>query len=466
MGYWQSLGEVGHIVAALAIIGYVTKGLLWTRDRSAVLAAILAFGVLVRLIIGLTLFAVSYFQLPVLSALQAGGGFWQLAPDAKSYYEFAVRSVTAGSFDLPPAVPSPFFVKTLAFWMLLLGVSPSAAILLNLCLYVGLTLLIVWIFEPMDRWRDDLPCIVAVGACSFSPAILLYTSQPLKDGMSYTVIAIGCLGVLGLRRIIYGAAHATLGAMWGGAAAMVAAIFVVAGIRWYSALIMWGALATVLGLFAVKGRTTPLPRYLINSVALLVIAWSGVALGSGVYSSSLSTLGKPAVLAKSLEGARKGFLLSGGGTNIAPSLRQPEPGQAGVELLAMPINVSEHFSAVETGFSIIFVPISVVSAVSGIRIPGGRGLLSVVDLDTLFQDVTILAVLMLLWTRRRNVGDRLPLVAFGLVVSVASAIPMAYVVTNFGTLWRLRLLVAVPIWIVAVALHPARGKPFESVTTI
>ena len=52
------------------------------------------------------------------------------------------------------------------------------------------------------------------------------------------------------------------------------------------------------------------------------------------------------------------------------------------------------------------------------------------------------------------IGDRLPLVLFGLTLSLVTALLVGYVVTNLGTLWRLRSLIAVPLWILVIALAP------------
>ena len=47
-----------------------------------------------------------------------------------------------------------------------------------------------------------------------------------------------------------------------------------------------------------------------------------------------------------------------------------------------------------------------------------------------------------------------PPLVFGLVLALLVALPLAYVMTNFGTLIRLRLLVAAPIWLLTLALAP------------
>jgi hypothetical protein len=53
---------------------------------------------------------------------------------------------------------------------------------------------------------------------------------------------------------------------------------------------------------------------------------------------------------------------------------------------------------------------------------------------------------------RRVIGDRLPFVVFALVLATTTAMLLGYVVTNYGTLWRLRSLVVVPLWLLVLAL--------------
>jgi hypothetical protein len=133
-------------------------------------------------------------------------------------------------------------------------------------------------------------------------------------------------------------------------------------------------------------------------------------------------------------------------SDVAPAVR------------AVPITIGEHLRVAATGIALIFVPVSLVQALTDVEIAGGRGLLWIVDLDTVVLDVASLLVLGLLWTRRDAVRDRLPFVVFSLILAATSAVLLGYVVTNFGSLWRLRSLVAIPLWILVVALAP-RPEP-------
>ena len=197
--------------------------------------------------------------------------------------------------------------------------------------------------------------------------------------------------------------------------------------------------------------------------------------------------------------ARTGFLMSGGGTNIVVPLREnadaglaeakdlqkkqyasaayqerlaeqfrlagkeppavtvPDPDVPAATppaqtYRAVPITRTDHIKAAATGLAVVFVPLSVITRVTSIEMSGGRGALRLADVDTLFLDATAIVILALLWRRRRSIGDRLPFVVFSLLLAATSAMLLGYVVTNYGTLWRLRSIVAVPLWMLVLAL--------------
>ena len=531
----SAASQIAHVLASLAIGYGVIVAYRWIQRRSYLLGAIIAAGILARIGLGLALFWISYFRLPIFESLQAGNGFWELAVDARNYYNYAAAAIASGSFGFNPLAPSPLFVWILTLWMFLIGVTPAAAMFLNLCLYLALAVVVIRLFAPLNDWRRDLPCIVLVGAYSFSPVILIHSTQPLKDETFNVFLATACLGVLAMRRLVR--PPATRREHWlttAGALAVAVAIFGAAGIRWYYGFIVWCALALLFGIFAVRGRTMPLPRYLAASVAVLLLAWLGFWAGSGRYYFMAAELISAERLMNITQLARIGFLTSGGSTNIvvpfredatagkeryeellensrqfegaqeraaaeqayldqraglpprnsAPTAASPAPTparpsalpptpQAPAEvnpemeppLRAMPIVVREHVIAAAMGLAVVFVPISLLQMISEVEIEGGRGLLSIVDLDTIVLDVASLLVVGLLWKRRDVIGDRLPFVVFGLILAVTSAFLLGYVVTNLGTLWRLRSLIMVPLWILAVALSPRPEAPRAASTS-
>lgn len=539
------LSQSRYILAAV-VFGYlVLAGYRSIRRRSEVIGAIVAVTILGRVAIGLALFWTSFLYLPIAPALQLGGGFWLIAPDATGYYEMALGAAEAGRWvPLDHAIPSPFFVDVLALWMRAVGGLPVAGMFLNLCLYVALVAALVRIFKPINEWRRDLPCIIGVAAYSFSPVVLVHSTQPLKDEFSNVLIALACFGVLAARRMMYRIRTVKDVVVTAcGIIAVGVATFGIAGIRWYNAVILIGSLALTLAVFAVRWRATPLMRYSAGSVALLMAAWLGFWGGAGPYHHRISAdiekvlawqpprdfsraeilrSGTAAVrriaaipfdLATMVQISRTGFLTSGGNSNIVVPLREdpgvglartreleayqlasaayakamaerelqerraqeeearrgqilgsrpppprplpPRPGPRPLiadEFRAVPITIPDHLRAAATGLAIVFVPLSVLKAVSAIAIGGGGAIMAIADFDTLFLDVTTLLVLALLWRRRRAIGDRLPFVIFVLILAATTAMLLGYVVTNYGTLWRLRSLVAVPLWLLVIAL--------------
>lgn len=121
--------------------------------------------------------------------------------------------------------------------------------------------------------------------------------------------------------------------------------------------------------------------------------------------------------------------------------------------------MGEEIKTVAWGLGLLSVPISLLQAVSGITVSGGRGLLHITDLDTVFLDVTVAAMVGLVWTRRRAIRSRLPIVVVGSILSVTTAVLLGYSVTNFGTLWRMRPMAIIPLWVMAVALPGRVDEP-------
>jgi hypothetical protein len=518
-----------HACALLACIWVVLYGYHWIRARSVVLGGIVAIALAGRIAVGLALFAISYYHLPVARDLQVDGGFWEFAIDATGYFLAAAAAVESGQLlPLDHTVPSPFYVDLLALWMMLVGISPAAGLFLNLLLYLAIITLLVACFAPVNDWRRDLPCIVSVSAYSFSPVILLHSTQPLKDEASNLSVALACAGMLALCRLVHRAPGTRLmGALILGTAAVSIAAFMAAGIRWYLAFIMWSTIGLTLMVFGIFGRSTRLRLYLAGSTTVLLAAWVGFWGGSGPFFwnvapdfSNLTEL--PSRLLNTTQVARRGFLLSGGNTNIVLPLRTdarasrehsrkvgeahhtatlraqanragelaavseaaaPRSAIAGDALVgsplgpadhlplpdpsafepnqtliradrATPVTVRDHFTVAATGLAIMFIPLVLLGVVSGLEVEGGRGLLVLADLDTVFLDVTLALVLALVWRQRRTLGNRLPIVMFALIFAGTTAILLGYVVTNFGTLWRMRSLVAIPLWMMVVALSP------------
>ena len=115
----------------------------------------------------------------------------------------------------------------------------------------------------------------------------------------------------------------------------------------------------------------------------------------------------------------------------------------------------ERLRGTALGLVAMFVPITLLQALSIVDIQGGRGFLYVTDLDTLFIDFTIIGIGWLLIRERRALRHRQVYLFFCLTIALLSTILLAYVVTNLGTLFRLRLIGLVPFWMAPLAISRA-----------
>ena len=100
----------------------------------------------------------------------------------------------------PITVGSPAFVRILTLWLSVVGISPVSGLLMNLCLYVAACALFVWLYDPSDDWRQDLPLVFGLCALSFAPALIIHSSQSLKDELFVFLIIAACASSIGLFR--------------------------------------------------------------------------------------------------------------------------------------------------------------------------------------------------------------------------------------------------------------------------
>jgi hypothetical protein len=550
---------IGHTLAALLVGWLVLVAYRWIRRQSQALAVIVAITIYVRAFLGLALFWISYLELPIAESLLGGGGFWLPVLDAIGYYQLAATAAEAGTWAQDPLgeVAAPVFVNTLAAWMRLVGISPAAAMFLNLCLYLAFVATLVRCFRPVNDWRRDLPILVAVAAYSFSPVVLVHSTQPLKEESTNILFGMGCLLSWAVVQLVRRQSSAREHGLLAAAAVALAVTFAaIAGIRWYYSLILWVVLASVLVVFAVWQRRVSIPMYAARAIPVLLLAWGGFAWGAGPYygfiEPHLRTLGRlwnfPTAVSAMLQTSRYGFLTTAGNTNITVPLRDdPSVGRAHAESLevnprtvsplpatpprplmaiarprrttalpavappvsprrgagdplrpsarpeelsespaavpvrprqeeplqdsatrerlmladrGVPITVGDHLRVTAMGLAITLLPMAVVRTFVPVRMTGNEGMLLMTDLDVLVLDAGALALLVMLWRRRRLIADRVPLVLMGLLASATTAALLGYVITNFGTLSRMRPLVGIPLWILAAALarQPERAE--------
>jgi SAM-dependent methyltransferase len=345
----------------LAIASAIGVGVIaacrWLRRRSPICAHVVVAGLLVRAAVTLVLFWASYLDLPFLGHLHSGDGFWSLAVDARAYYDSAFRAAHDGLDAVVRGSQSPAFVRALGVWMWAVGSSPISGAYLNLVLFVALGVMVVAAYRPTGEWRADLPCAVMLAGLSLSPVLVVYGSQPLKDMMFVFLIGTLCVAAREFLPPLTGS-EASRGSIARGfllGAIFVAALYVVAGIRAYYAVIAWTALAVVLLLCVWRQRLARLPRYIPVCALLLASSWwvykAGADLdyfnpfgrfvpdrkvlrmakaaaanpASATAPAPVAPVPAPSMLTK-IDGYRAGFVLTPGATNTRAKTLLPPPG--------------------------------------------------------------------------------------------------------------------------------------------
>jgi hypothetical protein len=437
-----------RLLALAGVLVLLLRGYRSIARMSTPAGRVVAVGLAGRAFLACGLFLVSYFDLPLLESLHSGDGFWDLAPDARLYYRIALPGVEHGFWTIPARAPSPAFIATLSAWMWLVGVSPASGALLNLACYVLTCFLLVRILA-----RDRTAALVGVAAFTFSPSLVFFGSQSLKDGFFAAVVACLCAGAWRLLGSRSKAAPAR--ALTAASFVILAGLYLVAGIRTYYALFLWGALTVALAGWAIAAGRSGLSRKLALTVLVAGLGWFAVSLGAGIpYDKLVTQIVAPPKSVSSrapvridavdaLDRARLGFISSGGSTNVGGPRKVRGP--------------MARLRALGSGCLLVFVPVTVLDAFGLVRFSGGRGLIALADLDTAFVDLTLAAVLVVAWRRWRAGRLTLPYALFIVLVAVPTALALAYVVTNFGTLFRLRLMVSVPAWMLMLSAVRPRG---------
>jgi hypothetical protein len=428
-GVWAVLGGV-------FLIAYR-----WIRRRSATLATMFAAGVILRLLISAALLAISMNGWPIRRSLQLGGGFWALAPDARIYFDLSSAAVEHGLRTVSDVVPSPFYVRALAAWMSIFGISPVTAVLLNVLCYVAAAASIVGIAEEQSGNGNITGRSIALVAVTFSPALLIFGAQPLKDALCATLI----IGAICSGRVWWAAVRspdAHQGWRAAGAAIMMAiCTYGIAGVRVYVAAFMILAAAAA-ALFHViftapAGSRWPSASKHIVLVGILWLAFMKGAgpLGASYESDIASGAMKPSSTVRLYDTARAGFVTTGGATSVQFATTAPD-------------TLIGKFEQLAQGSAVLFVPVSLLRAASIVKFSGGEGLLLITDVDTIVADAAVLASVYLLFASARRDGI-VPSSVFALVLAILITCSLAYVVTNYGTLFRLRLLGVVPFCMLA-----------------
>jgi hypothetical protein len=330
-------------------------------------------------------------------------------------------------------------------------VTPASGIFFNVLCYAGMVLLLSKTFP------SGVPSTLAILSITVSPALLVVGTQFLKDTLCIFLIVTTAAGVSlwanSLARV--GSGRLVLLTAAGGLICLSTYLF--AGIRTYFALLMLASLVAM-SVWAVVTKCGGLLRRRIAMAHFVLVAGAtlSAATGGGPYFDYYTgltrvTLSRPAQSVAVFDQARARFIASGGNTNFGDEVSLSE-----WDSESPTTSVATRVRFFMTGVAAMFVPISVLKGLSIVDFQGGRGLLFITDVDTLILDLALIFALYSLVTRRSEVELRLGTV-FVLTLGVLTTIAMAYVVTNFGTLFRLRLLAIVPLWLLpAFALSHSR----------
>jgi hypothetical protein len=239
-------------------------------------------------------------------------------------------------------------------------------------------------------------------------------------------------------------------------------VYVTGGIRPYLAALVVLAFVAAALFEVIRGATwRERARLAAVRFGAIIVLWGAFAFGAGPYyppyaSIVVRTLGLEGAMEfsralRAVEGARAGFVQSGGDTNI---VKGEELEGAGVEAPAEP---RQALARLLTGVAVIFIPIHAVQWTGAVSLSGGRGLLLVTDVDTIaVLGVTILAIVLM--RRRRILAAARPYVAFCGVLGTVTILLMGYVVTNYGTLFRLRLFALMVLWMLPLAFCRSQDR--------
>ncbi len=422
-------------VAAAVILVLLVLACRWIWRTSRPLGYIVAAGMAVRIAAATALFWTSYLHLPLLSSMQLGGGFWRMALDAPGYHLGGLFAAEGTLASIAEGTPSPAYVQALALWMRLTGTSPFSAVLLNLTCYVTTCALLVGALRGLASRQADLVRRVTLLALSASPMLLFVSTQVLKDDFFLLFSATLSTGVWWIALMLAAPSLASWRRLVPGLLAVSVGVFVTAGVRVY-----YPAIASLcFGLtfiVALLGRRRVSWALIVGCAALtIVMAGTALTFGSEEGRNYLDVIGgaRSAGDAVSMvDGARAGFIATGGSTNIAEAPISA-PG------------ITSRLRGVAMGLATMFVPLVVLRTFGLVAGSGGAAMVALADVDTLFFDAVFLAIVVLTWRMGRELRPNIAFLTFAVGLVLLLCVLMGYTVTNVGTLIRLRLMVLVPL---------------------
>jgi len=153
-----------------------------TSDRRVGRAILVSY--LVRVLMAVTLYAISYWHWPILSSLHFHDGFWAFGPDAWDYHHFAPRILHAWEVGEPvphPGMRIEYYLVVAAVYKLC-GYHPLYPILLN-CGAASLSGLLAYLIAR--RLFDQRAALLSAILVLFWPSSILWSTQLLKDALCW-----------------------------------------------------------------------------------------------------------------------------------------------------------------------------------------------------------------------------------------------------------------------------------------
>ena len=428
---WRTFGRAGRTVSLLVGLGFVLRALS-----------------------GQALFWISWMRWPVGRSLQLGQGLWFFGLDSITYLtpipDLLAHGLTALLF-IDARYASHVYQQLLAFAMAAFGLSPAVGLLLNLSAYLGTCALVLRIGPAPGA--PTWPRLAAITAITFSPSGILWSLQPLKDTV-FIFFVVAFVAALSEWQRAWGEAGRRVRAGMA-VAALVVSVYAIAGMRWYFAAILCGAAAIFFSMLALRTQSRWRSAGAVAFTLLLLVASFRLG-GDTDIPRSVRSLLNPAQLwtadtqldrvAAYVETRRVGFETTAGGTNIVVASRAVVAGST---------PDPEGVALIWPRFVALVAPRSV-AAWFGVEMGGGRGLWAFADMDTLIFDAVLAgALLVSAWRIVRDRASASPLFIALVLILVSAAVPMLYIVNNFGTLFRLRHM----LYVVAVLIPVALPRP-------
>jgi|GEM_PF-3372076 len=452
------------VQAVLAILAGVGLFRLWrlANPSERWLGYVVAAGFLVRATLGQALFWISWARLPIARSLQTGDGLWFFGDDAKLYFPAAVvtaRNGLGAIYAFDPTAPARIYIQTLSAAVWLVGAVASTAFLLNLFFYLGTVAVITgW---PVKDQRSRAAAAIAVTAVSLSPALVLWTLQPLKD-TCFQFLFVSFIAACAAWQRAW-ASPRQRGKRIATAVLLLVLMFGLASIRWYFGFVLFLAASFFLLLTAFKtaGRTL---AAVSAAVVIVLLLSRGLVVGSGVYLPPLLSVAlnpkttfvavraDPSFLFHQVESARASFDAVGGRTVIRAGDRlpvaRPDQGRSEVQ------KPSWRGERLLRGAAAVVLPSSIGERLGIFHVGGGRGMLWFTEIDTVVFDAALLLALFSVASRFR-LALRDPLTWLTLLITLLIGIPLVYVVSNFGTLFRLREMIYIGLVLTPLAVATA-----------